>query len=80
MVLGISTVRTARISGRCFMRRDLVTALALCALSAPAPAFAQAADQNQEPGLPRLGLDPAEPDARSAPPATPFGISPATSS
>lgn len=90
MVLGISTVRIARISGRFFMRRDLVKALSLGALLAPAHAFAQAADvpapsadaaaADQEPGLPRLGLDPAEPDARSAPPATPFGIAPATSS
>jgi hypothetical protein len=29
--------------------------------------------------VPRLGLDPAEPGVRSAPPATPFGIDPATS-
>jgi hypothetical protein len=64
------------------MRRDLVgwlTLCALCALCAPAPALAQAKDKDRELQLPRLGLDPAEPDVRSAPPATPFGVSPATS-
>jgi hypothetical protein len=38
-------------------------------------AESKAKDKN----VPRLGLDPAEPGVRSAPPATPFGIDPATS-
>src|ERR1017187_10300490 len=80
MAFRISVVRTARKSGRCFMRRDLVGWLTLCALCALcAPALAQAKDKDKELQLPRLGLDPAEPDVRSAPPATPFGVSPATS-
>jgi hypothetical protein len=59
------------------MRRDLVGWLALCALATPAPALAQPKEKDLE--LPRLGLDPAEPQVRSAPPAVPFGIPPATS-
>jgi hypothetical protein len=59
------------------MRRDLVGWLALSALCAPAPSLAQPKDKDLE--LPRLGLDPAEPDVRSAPPAVPFGVPPATS-
>lgn len=63
------------------MRRDLVGWLALFALTAPAPALAQAKDpgKSDELELPRLGLDAAEPSVRSAPPATAFGVSPATS-
>lgn len=61
------------------MRRDLVGWLMLSALAAPAPALAQSSDKDKEYQLPRLGLDPGEPDVRSAPPATPFGILPATS-
>jgi hypothetical protein len=53
--------------------------LALFALAAPAPALAQAKDEEKTAELPRLGLDPAEPSARSAPPATPFGVPTATS-
>jgi hypothetical protein len=44
-------------------------------LAAPVPALAEPKVKD----VPRLGLDPAEPGVRSAPPATPFGISPATS-
>ncbi|HEY2406019.1 MAG TPA: hypothetical protein VGI10_08450, partial [Polyangiaceae bacterium] len=70
MVLEISVSRT----------KNLLRCLTLCALFAPAPAFAQATDADKDQAsLPRLGLDPAEPDVRSAPPATPFGLSPATS-
>jgi hypothetical protein len=74
MVLGMS--------GRYFMRRDLRGLLTLCALFAPAHAFAQSTDADTDKGitLPRVGLDPGEPDVRSAPPAMPFGVSPATSS
>jgi hypothetical protein len=79
MAFGISVVRTARMSGRYVMRRDLVGWLTLCALAAPAPAWAQPKDKETSIELPRLGLDPAEPDVRSAPPATPFAIPPATS-
>ncbi len=63
------------------MRRELVGWLTLCALAAPAPALAQSNDKDKDKQfqLPRLGLDPAEPDVRSAPPATPFGVPPATS-
>lgn len=78
MALGTSSVRT-RMSGRCFMRRDVVGKLVACALLAPSLALAQT-KETVEPPLPRLGLDPAEPSVRSAPPATPFGIAPATSS
>lgn len=59
------------------MRRDLVGWLTVLALAVPATALAQS--ENKEKSLPRLGLDPAEPGVRSAPPATPFGIAPATS-
>src|SRR5450432_299061 len=69
-----SVVRTVRWSGRYFMRRDLVGWLTLFALAAPAPALAQSADKDKLSDLPRLGIDPAEPDVRSAPPATPFGV------
>lgn len=61
------------------MRCDLVGLLALLALAAPAPALAQSKDDDAAPELPRLGLDPAEPSSRSAPPAMPFGVAPATS-
>jgi hypothetical protein len=56
-----------------------VGSLALCTLAAPVPALAQSKDEATDDQLPRLGLDPAEPSARSAPPATAFGVSPATS-
>lgn len=61
------------------MRPHLAGALVLCALLAPAPAVAQPKDEQTGPELPRLGLDPAEPSVRSAQPATPFGVAPATS-
>jgi hypothetical protein len=51
-----------------------------CALLVPGLALAQSKDKEaSEPALPRLGLDPAEPSVRSAQPAVPFGIAPATS-
>jgi hypothetical protein len=49
----------------------------LCSVFAPVTAAAQS--KAPTPDLPRLGIDPAEPQVRSAPPATPFGIAPATS-
>jgi hypothetical protein len=75
MDFGISMVRNTRISGRCPIRRDLLAWLLLCALAGPVTALAAPKDKD----VPRLGLDPAEPGLRSAPPATPFGIAPATS-
>lgn len=57
------------------MRRSLPVLLALAVLAPPALAQEQGKDNE----LPRLGLDPAEPQVRSAPPATPFAIPPATS-
>lgn len=77
MALGKMFVRSAWMSERCFMRRNLVGWLALCAFAAPVSALAQSKDTTLE--LPRLGMDPAEPQVRSAPPAIPFGIPPATS-
>lgn len=59
------------------MRRDFAGALAFCALALPTQALAEANDKDVE--LPRLGIDPAEPQVRSAPPAVPFGVAPATS-
>ena len=44
-----------------------------------APALAAAADASADQGVPRLGLDPGEPQVRSATPAVPFGVSPAQS-
>jgi hypothetical protein len=43
------------------------------------PALATAADATKDDTLPRLGLDPGEPQVRSATPALPFGVSPALS-
>ena len=44
------------------------------------PALAMAADATPAPsGVPRLGLDPGEPQVRSATPALPFGVQPAMS-
>src|SRR6187551_801349 len=79
MTLTTPSLPTPRSSGRCFMRLNLVGSLVLGALLAPAPALAQSKDEETGPELPRLGLDPAEPSVRSAQPATPFGVSPATS-
>jgi hypothetical protein len=58
----------------CLTRRNLVASLMLWALAAAWPASAEPKVKN----VPRLGLDLAEPGVRSAPPATPFGIAPAT--
>ena len=77
MALGISLVQPARMLRMCFTRRDLVAWLMLFALAAPMPALAEPKAKDKD--IPRLGLDPAEPGVRSAPPATPFGIAPATS-
>lgn len=77
MVFVESVVRSERVSGRCFMRRDYACWVALSLLAVPVPALAQTG--GAAPELPRLGLDPAEPQVRSAPPAIPFAIPPATS-
>jgi hypothetical protein len=60
------------------MQRDLACWLALSVLAVSTPALAEE-PQAKAPELLRLGLDPAEPGVRSAPPAIPFGIPPATS-
>ncbi len=49
---------------------------ALVLLAAPAAAMA---DTNADDGVPRLGLDPGEPQAPSPTPAIPFGVQPALS-
>src|SRR5262252_8060997 len=43
------------------------------------PALVMAADGTKDEPLPRLGLDPGEPQVRSATPALPFGVQPAQS-
>ena len=58
-------------------RRSGIILAALVVLSAPA--LARAADGNTDDGIPRLGLDPGEPQAPSPPPAVPFGVQPAQS-
>jgi hypothetical protein len=60
------------------MRQGLLCWLLLSVLAVPTPALAEE-PKKKSPELPRLGLDAAEPGVRSAPPATPFGIAPATS-
>ena len=77
MVFVKPLVPFAPMFGRCSMRRSLACWLAVFVLAVSAPTLAQ--DKKKSPELPRLGLDPAEPQVRSAPPATPFGIAPATS-
>ncbi len=59
------------------MRRNLACWLSFCVLGVATPALSAPKEKAAE--LPRLGLDSAEPQVRSAPPATPFGIPPATS-
>src|SRR6185503_6113669 len=68
-------------SKRCLMRRELLRWSLLCALAAPAAAWAEADDDSggEDRQVPRLGLDIGEPGVRSAPPATAFGVAPATS-
>ena len=77
MALGISLVQTPRMPRMRFIRPNLVAGLMLCTLAAPRLAMAEAKAKDKN--VPRLGLDPGEPGVRSAPPATPFGINPATS-
>jgi hypothetical protein len=64
------------------MRRHLSAGVTAFALALPSAAAAQeqgAAEQGTGGELPRLGMAPAEPGSRSAPPAIPFGIDPSTS-
>jgi hypothetical protein len=77
MALGNSHVRTAPVRAARLLRGSLIAGLALSTLLAPGPAFAK--DKEKAPVLPRLGMDPGEPQVRSAPPALPFAIPPATS-
>ncbi len=53
----------------------VLAALAVLAM----PALALAADGSADDGVPRLGLDPGEPQAPSPTPALPFGVQPAQS-
>jgi hypothetical protein len=59
------------------MRRDLAGTLIVLSLAIPLAARAE--EQAPEAPLPRLGMDPGEPQQPSAPPSLPFGISPAES-
>src|SRR5688572_13314117 len=77
MVFVKPVLRPARLSGRCSMQRALACWLSCCVLLASTNVLAN--PKEKAPELPRLGLDAAEPQVRSAPPATPFGIPPATS-
>lgn len=67
------------------MRRNLRRWAFVWALATPTAAWAQPAgadadvDEEETVRPPRLGLELGEPGVRSAPPATPFGVSPATS-
>jgi hypothetical protein len=58
------------------VRRELAGATLLALLATARPSQAQEAKPLE---LPRLGIDPSEPRVRSAPPAMPFGVPPATS-
>src|SRR5262245_64754488 len=78
MVFANPLLRTARLRGRCSMRQGLACWLALSVLALATPTQAET-KKDKGPELPRLGLDPADPQVRSAPPAIPFGIPPATS-
>jgi len=57
------------------IKRNVAVIVALLA----APGLAAAADAVPDPGLPRLGLAPGEPQVRSATPSIPFGVQPAQS-
>jgi hypothetical protein len=59
------------------LRRKLSCWLTLCVLGVSTPSRAE--PKQKGPELPRLQLDAGEPQVRSAPPATPFGIPPAES-
>ena len=59
------------------MRRDLAGMLIVLSLATPFGARAE--EQASTAPLPRLGMDPGEPQEPSAPPSLPFGISPAES-
>lgn len=78
MVCVNSLATAARMLVRCLMRRERAGRLALALLVMPATLLAEPEDK-EAPELPRLGLDAGEPRVRSARPAVPFGIDPATS-
>src|SRR5579872_5111521 len=61
------------------VRPRLATALVLSSLAGAGHAYAQAQGQRSDSAVPRLGLDPGEPQAPSPPPALPFGVQPAQS-
>lgn len=56
------------------MKRRLSTLIALASGIGPPAALAQTETAESEPDVPRLGLDPGQPHAQSAPPSVPFGI------
>jgi hypothetical protein len=78
MVFAYLLLRTGRSRGRCSIRQRFGGWLALSVLFVASPTRAEP-KKDDAPELPRLGLDPGEPQVRSAPPAIPFGIPPATS-
>lgn len=58
------------------LRQFRISLAALALLAAPAGAMAA---NNPDDGVPRLGLDPGEPQVPSPPPSIPFGVQPAQS-
>src|ERR1044071_6028972 len=77
MALGNPPNRTTSIRGRCSMRRLMAAWCSLAVLAVPANVLAESKEKPTD--VPRLGLDPGEPQVRSAPPAMPFAIPTATS-
>lgn len=61
------------------VRPRLATGLVLASIAGTGPAYAQAQGQRSDSAVPRLGLDPGEPQAPSPPPTLPFGVQPAQS-
>ena len=59
--------------------KKLISASPIIVVMLAVPAVAMAADGTPDEALPRLGLDPGEPQVRSATPALPFGVQPALS-
>jgi hypothetical protein len=72
---GLGAVKPHLVAGIMAARSRWAILLAVLA----APALAKAADANVDDGVPRLGMDPGEPQAPSPPPSIPFGVRPAES-
>jgi hypothetical protein len=77
MVFANPVVRSTLEPGRHRSRDALLTGLLLGILATPGLSLAQATGEPR--AVPRLGIDPGEPQVRSAPPSLPFGVPPATS-